>query len=52
MEGGGVEFQQPCEVSEPASWLKPVGGEESITKLAKTKLVCWFAMLHLIIHGH
>lgn len=52
MEGGGVKFQQPYEVSQPASWLRPAGGEKSITELAKTKLVCWFAMLHLIIHGH
>ncbi len=52
MEGGGGELQQPYGVSEPASWLRPAGGEESVTKLAKTKLVCWLAMFRLIIHRH
>ena len=45
MEGGGVELEQPHGVSEPASWLRPTGAKESITELAKTKLVGWLAML-------
>lgn len=38
MEGGGVEFQQPYEVSEPASWLRPAGGEESITRTCQNQI--------------
>lgn len=51
MEGGGAAFQQPYEVSELASWLRPAGGEESMIELAKTKMVCWLAMLRLIIQS-
>lgn len=48
MEGGGGELQKPYGVSEPSSWLRPAGGEDSLAKLAKTKLVGWLATLRLI----